>query len=49
MQTADVLYPGYGLAQNKGYGTKSHLKNLEKLGPCEIHRRSFSPLKPRLF
>ena len=40
----DVLYPHYGFAQNKGYGTPEHLAALERLGPCPIHRRSFAPV-----
>ena len=41
----DRIYPGYGLAQHKGYGTKEHLACLCRLGPCPIHRRSFKPVK----
>ena len=41
----DKIYPGYGLAQHKGYGTKKHLSCLGKLGPSPIHRRSFKPVK----
>jgi len=39
------LYPNYGFAQHKGYGTKAHLSALESHGPCPIHRRSFGPIK----
>lgn len=39
------LYPGYGFEKHKGYGTKEHLTALEKLGPCEIHRYSYAPVK----
>jgi ribonuclease HII len=42
---ADKLYPEYGLAKHKGYGTKMHLEALKKHGPCEIHRLSFEPMK----
>ena len=45
MRQADKKYPEYGFAQHKGYGTKLHLVNLEKYGPCEIHRTSFAPVK----
>jgi ribonuclease HII len=38
-------YPQYGFEKHKGYGTKLHLKMLKKYGPCEIHRRSFKPIK----
>lgn len=37
----DAIYPGYGFAKNKGYGTAEHIAALKKLGPCLIHRRSF--------
>ena len=39
------IYPGYGFASHKGYGTPTHLKALAQLGPCPIHRLSFRPLK----
>jgi len=39
-----VLYPHYGFAQNKGYGTPEHLAALERHGPCPIHRRTFTPV-----
>lgn len=41
----DARYPGYGFASNKGYGTREHFDSLEKLGPCPIHRYSFSPVR----
>lgn len=41
----DRTYPGYGLAQHKGYGTKQHFACLSRLGPCPIHRRSFRPVR----
>ncbi|MDO5292087.1 MAG: ribonuclease HII [bacterium] len=37
----DKIYPEYGFAQNKGYGSKQHIEALKKYGPCPIHRRSF--------
>ena len=37
----DRMYPEYGFARNKGYGTKEHIEALKKNGPCPIHRRSF--------
>jgi ribonuclease HII len=40
----DALYPTYGFAQNKGYGTPEHLAALDRFGPCDIHRRSFAPV-----
>ncbi len=42
----DRLYPGYGFAEHKGYGTPRHLAAITALGPCPIHRRSFSPFRP---
>ena len=37
----DALYPEYGFAQNKGYGTAEHIAAIRKYGPCPIHRKSF--------
>ena len=37
----DALYPQYGFARNKGYGTAEHIAALREYGPCPIHRRSF--------
>ena len=34
-------YPEYNFEYNKGYGTKEHLKNLQKYGPSKMHRMSF--------
>ena len=44
----DLLYPGYGLAQNKGYPTPQHLAALKELGATCIHRRSFAPVREAL-
>ena len=41
MRTYHRRYPGYGFATNVGYGTRQHWDALVKLGPSEIHRRSF--------
>jgi len=41
----DRRYPGYGFAAHKGYGTPAHLLALRELGPCAIHRRTFSPVR----
>ncbi len=38
------LYPGYGFAHNRGYGTPEHLLALREFGPCFIHRQSFAPV-----
>ena len=44
MRELDALYPSYGFAQNKGYGTPEHLAALDRFGPCAVHRRSFAPV-----
>ena len=41
MEEYDTLYPEYGFARIKGYGTKEHIEALKRLGPCSIHRHSF--------
>ncbi len=41
MVEMDALYPGYGFAAHKGYGTAQHIQAIKTLGPCKIHRRSF--------
>ena len=41
MVEMDALYPEYGFAKHKGYGTAEHIAALKKYGPCPIHRRSF--------
>jgi len=45
MQEMDVKYPNYQFAKHKGYGTKIHIDALKKFGPCEIHRRTFAPVR----
>lgn len=45
MLELDKQYPGYGIAQHKGYPTKQHLAALAELGATPIHRRSFKPVK----
>lgn len=37
----DKIYPQYGFAKNKGYGTAAHIDAIKQFGPCPIHRRSF--------
>lgn len=44
----DARYPGYGLAQHKGYPTVTHLRALDAFGVTAIHRRSFAPVRERL-
>jgi len=45
MVELDKIYPDYGLAQHKGYGTEGHMSYLRRLGPSPIHRQSFQPVK----
>jgi ribonuclease HII len=45
MLSCDARFPGYGFARHKGYATAAHLTALKLLGPCEIHRRSFAPVR----
>lgn len=45
MVELDRQYPGYGLADHKGYPTKAHVKALEQQGVTLIHRKSFGPVK----
>jgi ribonuclease HII len=48
LKALDAIYPGYGLARHKGYGTSEHLEALGKLGATPIHRRSFAPVAEAL-
>ncbi len=41
MVEQDAIYPMYGFARNKGYGTAEHIAALKKYGPCPLHRRGF--------
>jgi len=45
MQEFDQLYPQYGLAQHKGYGTPEHLEALRQHGPTPLHRFSYAPVR----
>jgi ribonuclease HII len=45
MTRLDALYPQYGFASHKGYGTPQHYQALTQYGPCPIHRRSFAPVR----
>lgn len=45
MAELDLRFPGYGFARHKGYPTPEHLAALRLLGPCEIHRRTFGPVR----
>lgn len=41
MKEYDILFPEYGFAGHKGYGTAAHIQALREYGPCPIHRNSF--------
>jgi len=43
MVAHEVSFPGYGFAAHKGYATAEHKDALRRLGPCPLHRRSFTP------
>ena len=43
MTEYDSLYPEYGFARHKGYGTKVHIEAIKEYGPCPIHRRTARP------
>ena len=45
MEELDKIYPGYGFARHKGYGTREHVLCLQQLGPSPIHRLSFAPVR----
>jgi ribonuclease HII len=48
MVEAEGRFPGYGFARHKGYGSPEHLQALRRLGPCELHRRTFAPVREAL-
>lgn len=48
MMALDQQYPGYGFAEHKGYGTKTHIAALKKLGVSQVHRRSFAVIRELL-
>ena len=41
-------YPQYGFDRHKGYGTKYHLQQLQKYGPCQYHRKTYAPIQKLL-
>jgi ribonuclease HII len=45
MERLDRVWPDYGFARHKGYGTPEHLAALDRFGPCPLHRFSFSPVR----
>ena len=48
MRELDAVYPEYGFARHKGYGTAAHRARLLAHGPCPEHRRSFAPVRALL-
>jgi ribonuclease HII len=48
MVAYDREYPGYGFARHKGYPVREHVRALNELGACPIHRRSFGPVRSAL-
>jgi ribonuclease HII len=48
MRALHQRYPQYGFDRHKGYSTPEHFELLARFGPCEIHRRSFDPVKSLL-
>jgi len=45
MERLDRVWPAYGFARHKGYGTPEHLEVLGRVGPCALHRYSFAPVR----
>lgn len=45
LRRLELIYPDYGFARHKGYGTAAHLNALRQHGPCAEHRHSFAPLR----
>ena len=41
MREWDEVYPAYGFAKHKGYGTAEHIRVIKEVGPCNLHRKSF--------
>ncbi len=48
MENAATQYPEYGFERHVGYGTALHVAALMQYGPCEIHRKSYKPIKALL-
>ena len=48
MLKIDDIFPEYGFAKHKGYGTKAHMANLNIYKACPIHRKTFSPVKKNI-
>ena len=48
MREYDRLWPEYGFAKHKGYGTQFHRDRIKIHGPCPLHRKTFEPIKSML-
>ncbi|HET7629304.1 MAG TPA: ribonuclease HII [Bacillales bacterium] len=48
MRRLDRRFPEYGFSRHFGYPTADHLARLRKHGPCEVHRRSFAPVREQI-
>lgn len=48
MCNLDKEYPNYGFAKHKGYGTKYHMQQLLRFGPCVHHRKTYAPIQKLL-
>lgn len=48
MQQYDIIFPEFGFARHKGYGTKLHMEKLRDYKACLIHRKSFKPVNENL-
>jgi ribonuclease HII len=48
MDELAASYPEYRFEENKGYGTPEHLEALRAYGPCDVHRKSFRPVRELL-
>ena len=48
MRDLSLQYPNYGFDHNFGYSTREHFVALDKLGPCDLHRRTFAPVRDKL-
>ncbi len=48
MTRMDALHPEYGFARNRGYAAPEHLAALRRIGPCALHRRTWSPIAQML-
>ena len=48
MLAAEDEHPGYGFGRNRGYASPEHLEALRRVGPCALHRRTWSPIAQML-